>query len=162
MQRVSAIISRQGPGMVNMRKHSKTVIKAMNKHPVRVKRNAKILASKGPQESVDLSLKYEPTFTPEFVSHTGWSPAPPAPIEGLPFNVYRTTLGQQLPVYTDYRKGRTQQRTILRKYEGATEELTAEFSKVCGGEPVTVKLGSLEVKGNHVKATKTWLTGLGF
>ena len=52
--------------------------------------------------------------------------------EELPFSVTRTPVGKQLPVYTDYKNGRTRVVTLLRKYEGDETVLADEVQRVCG------------------------------
>ena len=118
---------------------------------------------RNPQEPVQIApLKYEPTYVPEKVSFNGWSPAPEQPLANLPFHVKRTAVGLQLPVYRDYRNGRTRVLTILRRFKGDEEELRAEMTKVCGGKEVVLRPGRLEVVGDFYNDVKKWLTGLGF
>lgn len=76
--------------------------------------------------------------------------------------VFRTAKGKQVPVYTDYRNGRTRAMTILRRYRGDVEELAAEMSRVCDGRPVSIRPGRMEVKGNYRGRVAEWLTRLGF
>jgi hypothetical protein len=93
------------------------------------------------------------------IPRTAWSPAPKTSPD-LPFIVERTT-SSSLPVYTDYKHGRTKVITILRKCSGDIETLKSEMEKVVGAK-VDVKPGKLVVDGNYVLRVKTWLTGLGF
>lgn len=133
-------------------------IRRKARHPA----NLRALQRK-PQEEVEVPpLKFQPTYVPEKVSFNGWSPAPEAPLPGLPFHVKRTAVGLQLPVYRDYRNGRTRVLTILRRFKGDEEELRAEMSKVCGGKEVALRPGRLEVAGDHAGDLRKWLTGLGF
>jgi large subunit ribosomal protein L49 len=97
--------------------------------------------------------------------------------------VKRTVKGKQIPVYSEYKNGRTRHLTILRRYDGdikvwcihylnemyepspflfLLQQLKTEMSKVCGGNPVEEFPGRLEVKGHHVPAVKSWLMNLGF
>ncbi|DAZ95994.1 TPA: hypothetical protein N0F65_009295 [Lagenidium giganteum] len=140
------------------RVHSNRQIRRKTRHPARLR-----ILQREPQEEIEVpALKYEPTYVPEKVSFNGWSPAPEKPVEGLPFHVKRTAVGLQLPVYRDYRNGRTRVLTILRRYKGNEDELATEMSKVCFGKEVVARPGRLEVTGDHVKDIKQWLTGLGF
>jgi large subunit ribosomal protein L49 len=127
-------------------------------HPARQR-----VLSRLPQEEKEIPpLKYEPTYVPEKVSYNGWAPAPEEPLPNLPFHVKRTAVGLQLPVYRDYRNGRTRVLTILRRYRGDEEELRSEMSKVCEGKEVVIRPGRLEVSGDYSHEVKKWLTGLGF
>lgn len=133
-------------------------IRRKTRHPANLR-----ALQRQPQVEVEVpALKYAPTYEPEKVSFNGWSPAPEAPLPDLPFHVKRTALGLQLPVYRDYRNGRTRVLTILRRFNGDEEELRTEMSKVCHGKEVAVRPGRLEVVGDHVGDIKKWLTGLGF
>ncbi|GAB0497818.1 hypothetical protein MMPV_009155 [Pyropia vietnamensis] len=92
---------------------------------------------------------------------SGWVP-PLGAEPSLPVRVFRTAKGKQLPVYVDYKNGGTRILTILRRYRGADRELAEELCKVCDGRPVTVRPGSLEVKGNFKPEVIAWLLRLGF
>lgn len=101
-------------------------------------------------------VKSEVTFV---VPKIGWLPKPET-LPNLPFVVERTgTAG--LPIYTDYKHGRTKVVTILRKCKGDINELKSEMEKVVG-RPVTMRPGKLVVDGNYHLRLKTWLAGLGF
>lgn len=80
---------------------------------------------------------------------------------GLPFEVERTFVGSSLPVYTEYKHGRTKVQTILRKCRGDILLLKNEMEKVCG-KPIIVRPGKLVVDGNYNMRLKKWLAGLGF
>uniref|UniRef100_A0A6B2LU29 Large ribosomal subunit protein mL49 n=1 Tax=Arcella intermedia TaxID=1963864 RepID=A0A6B2LU29_9EUKA len=80
---------------------------------------------------------------------------------GLPFKISRTP-SSNLPVYSEFRNGRTRVRTILRKFEGNVEELSQELSAVLGGKEVYHYTGRLEVDGMHREKIKDWLLRLGF
>lgn len=140
------------------RVHSNRQIRRKTRHPAALR----ALARK-PQEPLEVPpLKYEPTYVPTKVSFNGWSPAPETPLPGLPFHVKRTAVGLQLPVYRDYRNGRTRVLTIVRRFKGDEAELQAEMSKVCGGKEVALRPGRLEVQGDHAGDIRKWLIGLGF
>eukprot|EP01036_Dinobryon_divergens_P051643 gene51643-69110_t len=82
-----------------------------------------------------LDLEYLPTYEPVgFISKIGWS-KPPLEKPNLPFEVERTNIGAGLPVYTDYKSGRTKVVTILRRCRGDIATLRSEMEKVCG-QPV--------------------------
>ena len=89
-----------------------------------------------------------------------WTPAP-KDTPKLPFLVERTIAGSALPVYTDYRAGRTKVVTILRRCKGDIAALKDDLERVVGRE-VLVKPGKLEVVGNYHMRIKKWLVGLGF
>jgi large subunit ribosomal protein L49 len=108
-----------------------------------------------------LNLAYPLTKDPTFqIPRIGWSPKPDQ-TPNLPFLVERTEVGKSLPVYTEYKGGRTKVVTILRKIKGDVNILKAEVEKVVGRE-VVVKPGKLVVDGNHHMRLKSYLTGLGF
>lgn len=100
------------------------------------------------------------------------SPVQPAPSGFLPptgkvppgitFSVSRTpSLG--IPVYTDFKNGRSRVITIVRKINGDAGALRDELSRVLGEDArVDLRVGRVEVDGNRVKEVKTWLAGLGF
>nr|CCA24515.1 conserved hypothetical protein [Albugo laibachii Nc14] len=142
------------------RVHSNRQIRRKTRHPAFIKFKERTYPLKVEKEVPP--LKYEPTYIPENVSFNGWSPAPENPLPGIPFKVKRTAKGLQLPVYRDYRNGRTRVLTILRRYDGHEGELQSEMSKVCGGKDVIARPGRLEVVGDHLMDLRKWLTGLGF
>lgn len=78
----------------------------------------------------------------------------------LPFRVHRSRMGN-LPIYTDYRNGRTRKVTILRKFAGDVAVLGRALERVCES-PVTLYHGRIEVKGLHQQKVAGWLTSLGF
>ncbi len=71
-------------------------------------------------------------------------------------------IAKALPVYTDYKHGRTKVITILRKCSGDISILKDEMEKVCDNREVIVRAGSLHVDGNYHRRLKIWLAGLGF
>jgi large subunit ribosomal protein L49 len=108
-----------------------------------------------------LGLEFPLQFTPQFVvARKAWSPKPETTPD-LPFQVERTHVGDSLPVYTDFKGGRTKIVTILRKIKGDIPKLKIEMEKVVGKE-VQIKPGKLVVDGNYHRRLKVWLTGLGF
>ncbi len=145
-----------------MRVASQRQINRKMLHPATLRKAARH-EKLNPKEQVIRSLKYEPSYVPEKVSFNGWSPArPEGPLEGLPFSIRRTSTGLQLPVYRDYRNGRTRVITIVRRYDGNEEELLHELSTICNGSPVIRRPGRLEIIGDHAQKIKQYLTGLGF
>ncbi|ETV70401.1 hypothetical protein H257_14079 [Aphanomyces astaci] len=132
------------------------------KHPATLRKIARKEAE-NPVELVLPPLKFQPTYVPEKVSFNGWSPArEEGPLEGIPFTVKRTATGLQLPVYRDYRNGRTRIITIVRRYHGDEAELQNELSIVCQGKTVVSRPGRLEVVGDYSAEIKQYFTGLGF
>eukprot|EP00761_Pharyngomonas_kirbyi_P000544 gb/GECH01000544.1/.p1 GENE.gb/GECH01000544.1/~~gb/GECH01000544.1/.p1 ORF type:complete len:170 (+),score=45.68 gb/GECH01000544.1/:1-510(+) len=81
-------------------------------------------------------------------------------LDPLPFHVKRTGFAQ-IPVYIDYRNGRTRVLTIVRKIEGDMRALREELEKITQTH-VEQKQGRLQVKGNHSPMIKTYLRALGF
>jgi large subunit ribosomal protein L49 len=75
--------------------------------------------------------------------------------------VERTVVGDSLPVYTDYKNGRTKVITILRRCGGDVQTLRDEMQKVCDNRTVRICTGRLEVDGNFALRVKYWLIGLG-
>jgi len=123
-------------------------------------------ASQKPAENAivdwsSLGLKYPVHVTPQvYIKKTSWT-SPPTELPDLPFAVDRTQVGSSLPIYTDYKAGRTKVVTILRKCRGDIQLLKEEMEKVVG-RPVDVRPGKLVVVGNFHARLKMWLTGLGF
>lgn len=92
---------------------------------------------------------------------SNWAP-PMGGYDDLPFRVFRTSKGKQIPVYTDYKNGRTRCLTLLRRIRGDVQDLALEMSKVCDNRPVTVRPGRIEVVGNYRGRVHEWLQRLGF
>ena len=86
---------------------------------------------------------------------------PLGPIDELPFTVDRTHKSN-LPVYTNYRHGGQQKRTVIRNITGDVVQFKEELSKVVSNAPITEKMGRIEVNGLHSAKIKLWLTRLGF
>lgn len=89
-----------------------------------------------------------------------YSLSPPPPL--LLRQVTRTTKGNQIPVYTDFKNGRTRELTVVRRIEGDAAALAKELYRVTGGAAVEVRPGRVEVAGGRSKEIKSWLAGLGF
>lgn len=114
------------------------------------------------------SLRYPPPHSEEAVTGagpTGYKP-PLGNTDALPFRVLRTKSGR-LPIYTDYKNGRTKKITILRKFSGDRKELREEVWRVLGGPKnpgleVVERAGSLEIKGDYTWQLQMWLKRLGF
>jgi len=110
----------------------------------------------------ELELSFPVDESKEFVVPTrGWAP-PPTVLPDLPFAVKRTTHTEGVPVYTDYKAGRTKVVTILRRCYGDIGLLRSEMEKVVDGNEVRVRPGRLEVDGNYEKRIKNWLIKIGF
>ncbi|KAI0561658.1 Ribosomal protein L49/IMG2 [Gracilaria domingensis] len=97
----------------------------------------------------------------ETIKPSGWSP-PMGGTECLPFSVFRTPKAKQIPVYTDYRNGRTRCMTVVRRFRGDANELAEEMSRICDDRPVTIRPGSVQVVGNYRARVEEWLLRLGF
>ena len=74
----------------------------------------------------------------------------------------RRTRSKQLPVYSDFKNGRTKQTTILRGIRGDIEAVEEGLQKIVGDSEIMRKMGRLEVKGDHRREIRQWLAGLGF
>lgn len=103
------------------------------------------------------TVNHEPT---PLVKMIHWT-EPPKTQPDLPFFIERTTVSNSLPVYTEFKAGRTKVTTILRKVRGDIATLKTDMEKVCGRE-VEVHPGKLVVNGNYHVRLKRWLAGLGF
>ena len=88
---------------------------------------------------------------------------PLGPVEDnkLPFEIERTHRGN-LPVYSEYKHGGQQKKTVIRNIFGDIEEFKEELSKVVSNSPIIEKMGRLEVSGIHTSKVKLWLTRLGY
>ena len=86
----------------------------------------------------------------------------PPPPPACAAQVSRTTKGNQIPVYTDFKNGRTRELTIVRRIEGDAAVLAKELYRVTGGAAMEVRPGRVEVAGGRAKEIKSWLAGLGF
>ena len=67
-----------------------------------------------------------------------------------------------MPVYVEYKGGRTKTVTILKKYTGDVKALANDFSAVCNSADVTIRPGKMYVKGKHTHNVKQWLEMMGF
>ena len=79
----------------------------------------------------------------------------------LSFQVFRSNY-DNLPVYHDYRNGRTRSLTIVRKYSGDAEALARELARVCEQPKVQVLTGRIEIKGLHREKVLAYFESLGF
>lgn len=109
----------------------------------------------------DLEFEVRPELV-RALNASGW--APPAGLNGqvLPFHIFRTFKGEQLPVYTEFKAKKTRVFTIIRRVRGDLNSLAKEMSKVCDGRPIEIKSAALRVTGNYSQPLKYWLTSLGF
>ncbi|KAM7454392.1 hypothetical protein BLSTO_04852 [Blastocystis sp. subtype 1] len=92
--------------------------------------------------------------------------------EDAPFVVTRTTLGKNLPVYSEYRNNGSRRLTIVRRIEGDitvssaslpyTQKMSQEIKKVCPESDVEVHAGSIQVEGNRSQEIRKWLSDMGF
>lgn len=98
---------------------------------------------------------------PAIITPSKWSP-PMGGFESLPFRVFRTAKGKQIPVYTDFKNGRTRCLTLVRRIRGDANDLAQEMSRVCDGKEVTIRPGRVEVVGNYRDRVEEWLLRLGF
>ena len=121
-------------------------------------------AQNGDVDFGELKLKYKFVNTisaEDMQKRSGWTAAPSI-MPDLPFHVARSDVSKSLPVYTEYKGGRTKINTVLRKVSGDIKELTLEMQRVCDGNEVEVRPGKLIVNGNYHWRLKLWLAQLGF
>lgn len=86
---------------------------------------------------------------------------PAGDANALSFQVFRSNY-DNLPVYHDYRNGRTRNLTIVRKYTGDAEALARELARVCEQPKVEVLTGRIEIKGLHKEKVLAYFESLGF
>jgi large subunit ribosomal protein L49 len=77
------------------------------------------------------------------------------------FRVFRSNYNE-LPVYHDYKNGRTRRLTLVRKYAGDAKELARELARVCEQPKVEIRTGRIEIKGLHKEKVVAYLESLGF
>lgn len=117
---------------------------------------------KRPPWTPPAELKYPlREIDPSIITPSNWAP-PMGGYDHLPFRVFRTTKGKQIPVYTDYKNGRTRCLTLVRRFRGDENALGEEMSRVCDNKPVTIRPGRVEVTGNYRGRVCEWLQRLGF
>lgn len=98
---------------------------------------------------------------PKTITPSKWAP-PMGGFDDLPFRIFRTPKGKQVPVYTDYKNGRTRCLTLIRRFRGDAHVLAEEMSRVCDNRPATIRPGRIEVVGNYRGRVSEWLQRLGF
>ena len=86
---------------------------------------------------------------------------PLVPLEPLPFQIERTHRSN-LPVYTEFKMGGQQKKTIVRNITGDITQFKEELSKIVSNSPIQEKMGRVEISGMHSAKVKFWLTRLGF
>jgi len=57
---------------------------------------------------------------------------------------------------------RTTKRTIIRNLSGDVNAFCEELKKVVSNQDITIKVGSVVVKGLHKETVSLWLARLGF
>ncbi|KAI8876027.1 hypothetical protein K501DRAFT_262856 [Backusella circina FSU 941] len=79
------------------------------------------------------------------------------------YSVSRTT-NKGLPVYSDFKNGRTRFLTIIRKVQGDSsallKDISADFPEAVAH--VNPKTQHVVIKGHHVNEVKEWLIAKGF
>jgi len=121
-------------------------------------------AEDGDVDFSKMKLKYALTNdinVDDLQARSGWTP-PPSEMPELPFHVERSHVGQSLPVYTDYKGGRTKVVTVLRKVSGDVSELLVDLRKVCDMSEIEIRPGKVVIYGNYHWRVKFWLARLGF
>ncbi|RDD47378.1 39S ribosomal protein L49, mitochondrial [Trichoplax sp. H2] len=96
-------------------------------------------------------------------SISGWMPPLDSP-PPLPFRINRSKTNN-IPVYSEIRKGRTLHLTIIRKIEGDLHAVKEGLKRLLG-EDVQIQINEVNsqiiIKGKHVKPITKWLLLLGF
>lgn len=162
-------------------KHSRRHVKRMQTHPAKLRVEQRLSPEEGStaDSSTPVELpppRFPPIFTPELLPN-GWS-KPPAEdsaettaLRQYPFFVARTSNKPNdaagfLPIYTHHRKDGTKVTTRIKKVTGDVDIFLDELKRnKIGGDATEIRIrtgGTIELKGNHVKAIKLWLAGLGF
>eukprot|EP00794_Sanderia_malayensis_P019993 gene19993-21953_t len=110
--------------------------------------------------------KYQPTedrLKQIQESPSGWVP-PADPRPDFPFQIRRSRTNN-LPVYTDYKTGRTRIITQVRKVSGDLKALE-DCLRLKLGDDVSYQINeltsSVKIKGHHKKEITKWLLELGF
>ena len=121
---------------------------------------------------------FAPQLPAPFMGIPTWSTAPtalplpsgyvpPRPAEDgcirPPISLARTVLGKNLPVYAQYRHGRSKVYTIIRGVQGDVPAFCDELAAVLGGAVVVHAPGSgtVRIDGHKVAEVRSWLLGLG-
>ncbi|KAK4533445.1 hypothetical protein CCYA_CCYA17G4327 [Cyanidiococcus yangmingshanensis] len=90
-----------------------------------------------------------------------WAP-PAGGYSELPFRVYRTEKGNNIPVYRDIR-GHQKVYTVLKRIYGRVDLLALDMQRVCDGKAVNIRPGPrLEVDGDFLIPVREWIRALGF
>mmetsp|Transcript_10240 Transcript_10240/g.15429 ORF Transcript_10240/g.15429 Transcript_10240/m.15429 type:complete len:155 (-) Transcript_10240:14-478(-) len=110
-------------------------------------------------------LEFQVSRVPQqLIGVSGWS-APTGAAKEIPFAVERTNKGKNLPVYRDYRNGRTRIITQVRKVLGCVDTLCQELSKILPkSTKIQVRSGSqvIYIYGDYRKEIILYLKGLGY
>ncbi len=90
-------------------------------------------------------------------------PAPSGPLEGLPFFVHRSTIGGELPVYSEFKNKKARASVVIRRVSGDLDEFEKHLRRVVGEGPVIKRrVASIEVFGRHEAVIREYLLKLGF
>ncbi|KAJ1929549.1 mitochondrial large ribosomal subunit [Tieghemiomyces parasiticus] len=105
----------------------------------------------------------QPTLLTDTVTGAATVKSPSDATSHLPYQVKRT-INQSLPVYTDYRNGRTRHLTIIRRVFGDREALMSDLKEGLGTQDITLRKtnGHIWVKGNRRVEVLEFLTKQGF
>lgn len=107
-------------------------------------------------------LTYKLQEIPEREKNYFWEISKPiGGTEHLPFQIMRTHTNN-LPVYMDYKMGRSQKKTVIRHIMGDVEAFKKELSKIVSNSEIEHKVGKVIVTGKHTEKVKLWLRKLGF
>jgi hypothetical protein len=79
------------------------------------------------------------------------------------YEVKRTSNGL-LPVYTEYKSGRSQILTLIRRVDGNAEKLCDDLGNFIPKEKIRIKYPTnhVEIKGNVQRTVRYWLTAVGY
>lgn len=80
-----------------------------------------------------------------------------------PYRIHRTLQGR-LPVYTDYKNGRSRSLTLIRRVEGDVRQLVSDLQGFLPADKVSLRSPTqhIWIKGNVQRAVRYWLTAIGY
>ncbi|TPX71093.1 hypothetical protein SpCBS45565_g01302 [Spizellomyces sp. 'palustris'] len=84
--------------------------------------------------------------------------------ESLPYLVKRTSKSGWLPVYREFKNGKTQTLTIIRRVDGNVKQLADDLGQFVPSDRIEIKelQRHIVLKGDYLFAVRDWLTARGF
>ncbi|BFZ59119.1 54S ribosomal protein img2, mitochondrial [Saitoella coloradoensis] len=94
-------------------------------------------------------------------------PVPESEVKLVQYPYYvRRTASNQIPVYSDYKRGGNLLQTLIRKIEGDHQALLAEVQEKFNIDKKDIKINPVTkhivIKGHYTGAIKAWLQRKGF